>query len=157
MNVVITLLLLIVILLLFYCGYRIITNKPIIPDFKKKNKPTSSPQGTLSAQPPDTNALGYCVFEGEDLYSGDVYTFDGKKVPVDVSPIECSSCNQYVYKNSEGCARYQFDYTENTNVDDSNIKDKFCDPQHPERNSNCIEPHGTCTPSLSPSQKCPFT
>jgi len=133
-------------------------NRKIIPDWVYfwKNDPTKGGSNTLNAPTPDDNALGYCNFEGEDLYNGDVYTFDGKKVPVDVSPIECSTCNQYVYKNDEGCVTYQFDFLENTNVDDSSLLDKMCDPKHPERNATCIDPHGTCTPSLAPSKKCPF-
>jgi hypothetical protein len=155
--VLITILLFLLLVILFYVGYSVITGRKIIPDwvyFWKETK--QDPKGTLNAPTPDNNALGYCDFEGEDLYNGDVYTFDGKKVPVDVSPIECSTCNQYVYKNEDGCVTYQFDFLENTNVDDSNLLDRMCDPKHPERDDTCIQPHGTCTPSLAPSKKCPF-
>jgi hypothetical protein len=155
--VLITILLFLLLVVLFYVGYCIITGRKIIPDWVYFWKTKSNdPKGTLNAPTPDDNALGYCDFEGEDLYNGDVYTFDGKKVPVDVSPIECSTCNQYVYKNDDGCVMYQFDYLENTNVDDSYLLDKMCDPKHPERDDTCIQPHGTCTPSLAPSKKCPF-
>jgi hypothetical protein len=154
--VILTILLFLLLVILFYVGYCIVSGRKIIPDwvyFWKKKKGDS---GTLNAPTPDDNALGYCNFEGEDLYNEDVYTFDGKKVPVDVSPIPCSTCNQYVYKNDDGCVTYLFDYQENTNVDDSSLLDKMCDPKHPERDRMCIEPHGICTPSLAPSKKCPF-
>jgi hypothetical protein len=155
--VLVTILLFLLLVLLFYVGYCVITGRKIIPDWIYFWKKTDTkPKGTINAPTPDANALGYCDFEGEDLYNGDVYTFDGKKVPVDVSPIECSTCNQYVYKNDDGCVTYIFDYLENTNVDDSNLLDKMCDPKHPERDDTCIQPHGTCTPSLAPSKKCPF-
>jgi hypothetical protein len=155
---IITILLFLLLVFLFYVGYCTVTGCKIIPDWVYfwKKKVTSGSKGTLVAPTPDDNALGYCDFEGEDLYNGDVYTFDGKKIPVDVSPIKCSTCNQYVYKNEDGCVNYQFNYQENINVDDSVLLDKMCDPKHPERNDTCIQPHGTCTPSLAPSKKCPF-
>jgi len=155
--VILTILLFLLLVILFYVGYCTVTGRKIIPDWVYfwKNGP-SGPTGSLNTPAPDNNALGYCNFEGEDLFNEDVYTFDGKKVPVDVSPIQCSTCNQYVYKNDEGCVTYQFDFLENTNVDDSGLLDQMCDPKHPERNATCIEAHGTCTPSLAPSKKCPF-
>jgi hypothetical protein len=156
---IVTILLFLLLVLLLYVGYCLITGRKIIPDwvyFWKKKDDSGTSGGDLTLPSPDTKALGYCDFEGEDLFTGDVYTFDGKKVPVDISPIECSTCNQYIYKNDDGCVGYRFDYLENTNLDDSGLIDRFCDPKHPERNATCIQPHGTCTPSLAPSKKCPF-
>jgi hypothetical protein len=155
---VLTILLFLLFVILFYVGYCIVTGRKIIPDWVYFWKQGGGGGGgaNSNAPAPDNNALGYCIFEGEDLYNEDVYTFDGKKVPVDVSPIPCSTCNQYIYKNDDGCVTYQFDFLENTNVDDSNLLDQMCDPKHPERNATCIDPHGTCTPSLAPSKKCPF-
>ena len=102
------------------------------------------------------SSLGYCTFEGEDLFKHRVYTLDGKRVSRRVSPVKCTDCNQYVYKNREGCASYVYDPLVNTGIDDSDSFDNFCDPAHPERDKDCVEPHGICTVSLSPSKKCPF-
>ena len=158
--VLLTIVLFLVLVCLLYYGYCTITDTKLIPDWvyfwrTKKGDPTTG-SGDLSKPSPDSNALGYCDFEGEDLYLGAVYTFDGKTVPVDVSPILCSTCNQYVYKNDDGCVSYIFDKLENTNIDDTGLLDKLCDPKHPERNATCIQPHGTCTPSMAPSKKCAF-
>jgi hypothetical protein len=158
--VLLTIVLFLVLVFLLYYGYRTITNTKLIPDWvyfwRTKKEGDTAGSGDLSKPDPDTSALGYCDFEGEDLFSGDVYTFDGKTVPVDVSPILCSQCNQFVYKNDDGCVSYIFDKLENTNIDDSGLIDKLCDPKHPERNATCIQPHGTCTPSMAPSKKCAF-
>ena len=102
------------------------------------------------------SSLGYCTFEGEDLFKHRVYTLDGKRVSTKVSPVKCTDCSLYVYKTREGCASYMYDTLVNTGIDDSDSFDNFCDPAHPERDKDCVEPHGICTVSLSPSKKCPF-
>jgi hypothetical protein len=156
---VLTIVLFLVLVCLLYYGYRTVTDTKLIPDwvyFWKTKKEKGDAKGTLQKPTPDTSALGYCDFEGEDLYSGDVYTFDGKKVSVDVSPILCSTCNQFIYKNDDGCVSYIFDKLENINIDDTKNLPIMCDPAHPERDKTCIQPHGTCTPSLAPSKKCAF-
>ncbi len=147
-----------VLLFLIYFAYRTIEGKQVIPDwvyFWRKKDPTKG-GSDKTPPPPDDNALGYCTFEGEDLYDKNVYTFDGKLVSKDVSPIKCSTCNQYVFKDESGCVKYIFDYQENSNIDDSKNLDFLCDPAHPERDKTCIQPHGVCTPSMAPSTKCPF-
>ena len=156
--IVLTIILFLTLLFLLYFGYCTVTGKNVIPDFFKKKKKDDTTKGDINLPAPDNGAPGYCDFEGEDLYNGDVFTFDGKVVPVDVSPIECSTCNQYVYKNDDGCVNYRYDYLENSGVDDTKVFNDqlMCDPKHPERNKTCIQPHGICTPSLAPSQKCKF-
>ena len=119
-----------------------------IPDWKKKP--------VLSKIEPDANALGYCNFVGEDLYNKNVHTFDGKQVPVTASPIKCSNCNQYVFKDDTNCTPYIYNILGNTNIDDSDLVDKLCDPMHPERSATCIRAHGTCTASKAPSSLCQF-
>ena len=157
---ILTIVLFLILVCLLYYGYCIVTDTKLIPDWvyfwKTKKSDTGGDTGSLTLPDPDTAALGYCDFEGEDLFTGDVYTFDGKKVPVDVSPILCSTCNQFIFKDDEGCVSYIFDKLENTNIDDTGLIDKLCDPKHPERNATCIQPHGTCTPSMAPSKKCQF-
>jgi hypothetical protein len=151
-----------VLLFLMYYAYRTIEGKQVIPDWvyfwrKKKSPDSDSDSDKNPPPPPDDNALGYCTFEGEDLYEKRVYTYDGKRVSKEVSPIKCSTCNQYVYEDeSGGCVKYIFDYQENSNIDDSKNVDLLCDPAHPERDKTCIQPHGVCTPSMAPSTKCPF-
>lgn len=160
---ILTIILFLILVCLLYYGYRVVTDTKLIPDWvyfwkTKKSDTGADVNGSFTLPNPDTTARGYCDFEGEDLYSGDVYTFDGKKVPVDVSPILCSTCNQFIYKNDEGCVSYIFNKLENTNIDDSDIfiKNIMCDPKHPERDKYCIQPHGICTPSVAPSKKCQF-
>jgi hypothetical protein len=171
--IVVTILLFLMLIGLFISGYFVVTGKKI-PDwvyFWKTPEPDKKPDERIKGAPepdkkpderikgapePQTQALGHCDFEGEDLYSKKVYTYDGKLVPVDMSPIKCSTCNQYVYKTDDGCVNYNFDFNENINEDDSALIDTFCDPKHPERKNYCVEPKGVCTPSLAPSKKCPF-
>jgi hypothetical protein len=157
--IIVTILLLLMLIGFFIIGYFVVTGEKI-PDwvyFWKTPEPDKKPDERIKGAPePQTQALGHCDFEGEDLYSKKVYTYDGKVVPVDMSPIKCSMCNQYLYKSDDGCAGYNFDFNENINEDDSALEDKFCDPKHPERKLYCIEPKGVCTPSLAFSKKCPF-
>ena len=156
--VLLTIVLFLVLIILMIIGYLLVTDTKI-PEwvyFWRTKKEQAHEKEEEGGPPPDIKALGYCVFEGEDLYNKNVHTYDGKQVSVDVSPILCSKCNKYIYKTDEGCTHYLFDYLENINEDDSALLDKFCDPAHPERDKTCIQPHGTCTPSMAPSKKCAF-
>ena len=152
--IVLTIILFIIFVFLMYYGYLLISDKPFPEFWKNIGKKTK--KNNIVKPTPNSNALGYCTFEGEDLYNKDVYTFDGKKVSVDVSPIKCSDCNQYIFKDDTGCVSYIYDMIANTNIDDSIHLDNFCDPAHPERNNTCIKPHGVCTPSMAPSSTCLF-
>jgi hypothetical protein len=141
----VTLPLVVLLFFLMYYGYCVITNTP---PFWEKATPDEGDDRESS--------LGYCMFEGKDLYNNRVYTSDGARVSTDVSPIKCGDCSKYVYKNREGCTPFMFDPLLNTDTDDSASFDNFCDPVHPERDEDCVEPHGVCTVGLSPSKKCPF-
>jgi len=112
----------------------------------------------LQPPAPDTTALGYCTFKDDDLISNIVFGYSGTQVPVTASPLKCSQCNQYVFKDNTGCMPYTFDRTQNTTIDDTSSLNLLCDPAHPERDSNCIKPHGKCTVNLGnvSIQKCPF-
>lgn len=115
-------------------------------------------QSISEPPPPDKTALGYCVFDTSELYGNNVLTHDGKKLSVSTSPLKCSQCNQYIHKDDNGnCTSYMFDPHQNTTIDDSSSLNSFCDPAHPERAGNCIQPHGMCTVStVVPLQTCPF-
>lgn len=158
--ILLTIVLFLVLIIFMIIGYFVVTDSKIpewVYFWKRKSKEEQEKEKKEEGGPaPDTKALGYCIFEGEDLYNKNVHTYDGKQVSVDVSPILCSTCNKYVYKTEDGCTRYIFDYLENTNEDDSALLEMFCDPAHPERDKTCIQPHGTCTPSMAPSKKCAF-
>jgi hypothetical protein len=152
MAIVITLILFCVLLFVLYYGYCIITNTP--PFWVTKPPP---PSGVPGGGDSGGATPGYCTFEGEDLVTNRVYTNSGSLVSENVSPIACSQCSQYTYKNDDGCIGYIYDTSENT-YDSSKPEDpaNLCDPAHPERNLTCVEPQGVCTPSLSPSKKCSF-
>ena len=150
MAMIVAVALLIVLGFLMYYAYCVFTGtKPFWDSFFGGSKDTDTGDSTQ-------DPLGYCTFDGRDLYEKRVYTKDGKRVSVDVSPIKCSECTNYVYEGDDGCVSIIYDTTENININDSDLFDQFCDPAHPERNRDCIQPHGTCTASLAPAKKCSF-
>jgi hypothetical protein len=155
MAIVVTLILLCFLLFVLYYGYCVVTNTP--PFWVTKPPPPPGVPGGGASDGSGGEPPGYCTFEGEDLLTGRVYTVGGSLVSENVSPIACNKCNQYVYKNDEGCVGYTYDFSENT-YDSSKTEDPntLCDPLHPERKLTCVEPHGLCTPGLSPSKKCSF-
>jgi hypothetical protein len=130
-----------------YLGYHVVNDTdPFMADVKKKG-----PE-------PNQRALGYCIIEPNDLFSGSVYDQDRKKMTTKMSPIKCSDCNQYTYKTGDRCSSYMYDTSYNAlspNIDDSSKFSVFCDPAHPER-VNCIKPHGVCTLDLNVSKTCKF-
>ena len=155
--IVITILLFIVLLLLMYLIYCIITDT--IPFWQQPSSILDFSSSSSTQQPvPDTTALGYCTFKGDDLASNIVFGYNGTKVPATASPLPCSQCNQYIFKDSTGCMPYTCDRSQNTTIDDTSSLNLFCDPAHPERANNCIKPHGKCTVDLGnvSIQNCPF-
>jgi hypothetical protein len=144
----VTLPLVVLLFFLMYYGYCVVTNTR--PFWEKVE--TDNNGGEDERDSP----LGYCTFEGEDLYNNRVYTLNGVRVSTKTSPIKCGDCSKYLYKNKEGCAPFMFDTLINSDINDSASFDNFCDPAHPERDKDCVEPHGVCTVGLSPSKKCPF-
>jgi hypothetical protein len=138
-----------------YVGFTIMTrNDKVI-----RKKPKKQGSSNLKAPAPDTKALGYCVIDTQDLFSGSVYDYKRKQMTSKMSPVPCSTCNQYLYKTGDQCSPYRYnrEYNYLTNVDDSSKKGVFCDPAHPERDKRCIKPHGVCTLDVSsPSKTCNF-
>ena len=148
--------LLYLLIFLMYIGYKVVTDTDTV---NKKTK--AKPKGTskLKAPAPDTKALGYCIVETQDLFSGSVYNYKGKQMTSKMSPVPCSQCNQYVYKTDDKCSPYKYNRENNVlkNFDDSSKVGVFCDPAHPERNKACIQPHGVCMLDTSaPSKTCNF-
>ena len=137
-----------------YIGYNVVNDtKPFDFSFLK----SISSDVSLTAPEPESKALGYCIIESNDLFSGSVYDYNKKNIS-QMSPIKCSDCNQYIYKTDNQCSSYTYDLKYNAlapNVDDSSKLSVFCDPVHPERSNNCIQPHGVCTISTS-SKTCNF-
>ena len=151
-----------VLVFLLYYGFCLVQNiRPFwykLPENSEKVLQTSSnvSSDVLKVPEPNTSALGYCTFSSEDLQDKIVFDFTGKRIPENVSPVKCSDCNQYIFKNSSKCATYEFDKYQNLNIDDSSLLGNMCDSAHPERRGNCVQPHGVCTVGLKPAQSCPF-
>lgn len=149
-----------VLLSLMFAGYYIINDKDPVEVIKKSMTPTqTSDVFSMKAPDPDPKALGYCVIEPGDLFSGSVYDYDKKQLPSKMSPVPCSKCNQYIYKTSNTCSSYMYDSAYNAlapNIDDSSKFSVFCDPAHPERGKNCIQPHGVCSLNVDVSKTCNF-
>lgn len=147
-----------VLLFLLYTGYHIISDSdPVAPI--QKLVASSTKKTEFEAPRTDAKALGYCIIESEDLFSGSVYDYNKKQLPAKMSPIPCSECNQYVYKTDDQCSPYMYDSEYNSlapNIDYSSKLDVFCDPTHPERDGKCIQPHGVCTIDPSVSRSCAF-
>jgi hypothetical protein len=143
-----------------YVGYHVVNDTDPVESLKsvpivKKNENMFS----MKAPDPNPKALGYCIIETEDLFSGSVYDYEKKKMSPKMSPIKCSDCNQYIYKTGDQCSSYMYDTSYNElspNIDDSSKVTVFCDPSHPERSKNCIQPHGVCTLDLNASKTCNF-
>jgi len=140
-------------------------------DDKEKTKEKTAMSSTPPAKDTSSDASGKtCQFEGEDK----VYKWgDGKKLPKNTS-IQCGECNQYLFKDKEGCVPYMFDPVQNVYEDKSfcqlhpskdcvEPKDQklktFCDINDPKntQKKNCIPLTGVCTADAkAPKQICPF-
>ena len=125
-------------------------------DKEKKKKDMT----TMSSNPPakDTSqgAAGKtCQFEGEDLYfKKKIYKWsDGTRIKENPLNLPCGECNQYLFKDKEGCVPYTFEPLENVQEDKSR---SFCNIDGP-NNTNCIPRTGICTiDAKAPKQICPF-
>ena len=142
-------------LILMYIGYRIVS------DTEPVQKATQNDNKVFSMKPPETDpkALGYCIIEQQDLFSESVYDYNKKQMSTKMSPVKCSDCNQYIYKTDNKCSQYMYNREYNSlapNVDDSSKLSVFCDPAHPEKSKNCIQPHGVCSIKLEESKTCNF-
>ena len=150
----VTILFVILVALLYY-GYSVLNDKDPFSFFKKSK---SAPDDNFPKvpPPPDKTALGYCTIDSQELYNYYVYTYDNKQVPTRMSPIPCSQCNQYIYRDDSGkCSQYMYDQTTNTNYDDSKNVGSLCDPTKPDQDKTCIPAHGMCSVNQV-SKKCPF-
>lgn len=148
-----------ILLFLMYIGYSVVTETDPVVQVLGTSVKKDETVLSMKAPAPDPKALGYCTIETKDLFSGSVYDYGKKKMSPEMSPIKCSDCNQYIYKTDDQCSSYMYDTTYNNlspNFDDSSKLTVFCDPAHPERSENCIQPHGVCTLDLNVSKTCKF-
>ena len=138
--------------------------------FKKRHdKPKVTPGGEkidepLPPKPSPSDDSGTCVFENEDLILKQVYDYTGKLVKQGTR-ISCSDCNQYVFRDEDGCVPYGYDKTEKGgvctiggNVPKACQTDKDC-VHSTDRRSTCDTAKGFCThpPWVIPDSKvCPF-
>jgi hypothetical protein len=97
--------------LAFVIGY--LARDDIRKFFEKKKKPVKTPGGEkveepLPPKPTPTSDGGSCTFENEDTVLKQVFSYDGKLVKPGTK-VSCSECNQYVFKDEDGCVPYGFD------------------------------------------------
>ena len=85
--------------------------------FTRRPKPVpGGGTGTLPPPPPpDASAPGVCSFEGEDVFNKQIYDYKGTLV-VPQTSVPCSNCNQYVFKDSDGCIPMGFDKNSGSGV-----------------------------------------
>ena len=128
----------IVLILLIYYGYCVAND---IDPFQTLSEKISLPQMSSTPPQPDTNATGYCTFEGTDL--DNVFTRDGKKPTV--KSFQCNQCNQYIFKDDSGCSPYMYDSLQNNSLHSKGTFDSLATP------------HSVCTVDvITPIQNCPF-
>ena len=137
---------------MLYIGLRFINGLPLIPDFLTRQK-SMSPKTTLSKQKIDPNAIGYAVFDSEDLYNKRIYDYEGNLINYPHAPLKSEECADYVYRDAEGkCSAVKV----SGYIDDSK-NSKLCDDtKSKEENKNCIQAANVCNVSLSAAQLCPF-
>ena len=140
-------------------------------DIKKlfKKKPVVTPGGEkidepLPPKPSPSSDGGTCVFETEDLILKQVFDYNGKRV-TQGTKISCSDCNQYVFKDEDGCVPYGYDREEKGGVCTiGGYVPKACTKNEDcvgstDRRSTCDTAKGFCTnpPWVIPDSKvCPF-
>jgi len=121
---------------------------------------TRAPPTDPVAAPPPPDTTKKCRFLYSDIDNEHTFTVYEDSVKDPYIRVDCDKCNQYVYKKKSNekdmCTSAMFDPLENINIDDSGLADQMCDPKHPERGPDCVQPHGVCSKSTAPSQICPF-
>ena len=85
----------------------ILVTATLVIVFTRRPKPV--PVETGPPPPlPDMSAQGMCSFEGEDMFNQQIYDYKGTLV-VGTENVPCSNCNQYVFKDSDGCIPLGYD------------------------------------------------
>ena len=137
---------------------------------KRKEDPK---QENLPPKPKPTSDGGMCHFSQEDTVLKNVHGYDGKHARFSSDPnlvkFSCSECNQYVFKDEDGCIPYGFDKVENCPNGNCNgilgvctIGDYIAMPKKPacSKDTDCspgLCMDGTCkTWEIPASKKCPF-
>lgn len=72
----------------------------------KPDPPPAVPQKELPE--PIAGTQGMCTFEGEDIFNNKIHDYNGTLVKPDTN-VPCSNCNQYVFKDSDGCISLGYD------------------------------------------------
>ena len=153
-------------------------------DKEKKKKAMTTMSLTPPAKDTSSEVSGKtCQFEGEDLFNKEIYKWsDGTRIKKNPINLPCGECNQYLFKDKEGCVPYTFESLENVQEDKTycqlhpkDCKDSehplpkgqnyriFCDINDPKNTKNipeyvnCIPRTGLCTvDAKAPKQICPF-
>ena len=74
--------------------------------FADSTADTKTTSESLGAAPPPSLDTGYCTFPTQDVTLNQVYDYNG--VPVGQNNIPCSTCNQYVFRDEDGCVTYGY-------------------------------------------------
>ena len=85
---------------------------------EKQNAPPPPPPPT----PSSVDASNMCKFLPSDIDNGHTFTLDEDPVKDPGRQVDCSKCDQYVYKSSDGCTRYSnFDFGYSVSSSDSGL------------------------------------
>ena len=99
-------------ILTFVLGYILRDDiRKLFSEFKQKKKARDQAQGPTQKLPPKpqpTSDGGVCFFENQDIILKNVYRYDGTRI-TDNSGLLCSNCNQYVFRDEDGCVAYGYE------------------------------------------------
>lgn len=84
---------------------------------EKQNAPSPPPP-----PPPPLDASKMCKFLPSDIENGHIFTLGEDSVKDPGLQVDCSKCDQYVYKSSDGCTKYSnFDFGYSVSSSDSGL------------------------------------
>jgi len=96
-------------ILTFVLGYILRDDiRKLLSEIKQKKK--AGARGSTKRLPPKPRPSGddgMCFFENQDIILKNVYGYDGARV-TDNSGLLCSNCNQYVFRDEDGCVPYGY-------------------------------------------------
>lgn len=91
----------------FILGYLLHDNFEFVKTWFAPSKPKPTKKSdTLPPVPSPSLDTGSCSFSEEDIMLRQVYDYNG--VPVTQNKITCSNCNQYVFRDEDGCVTYGY-------------------------------------------------
>ncbi len=74
---------------------------------RHSDEPEKPDEDPLPPKPEATDDVGMCTFENEDVMLKMVYDYQGNLVSKN-KQVQCSDCNQYIFKDQDGCVPYGF-------------------------------------------------